>query len=244
MSSSLCGVNRLGRQILNGKEPKTIEEFREWVPLTTYSDYADILLSKQDDMLPDKPVIWIQTTWEGGRNPIKTAPYTKGMLDTYRNNVLACLILSTSREKGKFNVKATDTFLYALAPLPYATGLFPLVLNEEIGIEFLPPVREAVKINFGERNKRGFKLGMRKGIDFFFGLGSVAYYVSISLSALSGNNQNHRIQKSIKDCSNTLLQWFTECFAQNTDAKTEMKPKDLFELKDLCVPVRITTALG
>jgi hypothetical protein len=37
----------LGRQILDGKEPKTIEEFREQVPLTTYSDYADILLSKQ-----------------------------------------------------------------------------------------------------------------------------------------------------------------------------------------------------
>ena len=24
---------------------------------------------------------WIQTTWEGGIHPIKTAPYTKGMLD-------------------------------------------------------------------------------------------------------------------------------------------------------------------
>lgn len=231
---SMWSKSGLGRQILNGKEPKTIEEFREWVPLTTYSDYADILLSKQDDMLPDKPVIWIQTTWEGGRNPIKTAPYTKGMLDTYRNNVLACLILSTSREKGKFNVKATDTFLYALAPLPYATGLFPLVLNEEIGIEFLPPVREAVKINFGERNKRGFKLGMRKGIDFFFGLGSVAYYVSISLSALSGNNQKSQDTEKYKGLFKyppsmvyRMLRAKYRCKKENR----EMKPKDLFELK-------------
>ena len=74
----------------------------------------------------------IQTTWEGGRHPVKVAPYTKSMLDTYRNNVLACMILSTTEEKGKFDVKPLDTFLYGLAPLPYATGLFPLALNDEI----------------------------------------------------------------------------------------------------------------
>ncbi len=28
------------------------------VPLTTYDDYADILLAKQPDMLPGNPVIW------------------------------------------------------------------------------------------------------------------------------------------------------------------------------------------
>ena len=39
------------------------------VPLTTYDDYADILLAKQPDMLPGNPVIWIQTTWEGGKAP-------------------------------------------------------------------------------------------------------------------------------------------------------------------------------
>lgn len=46
------------------------------VPLTTYEDYADVLLLKKEDMLPDKPIIWIQTTWEGGKHPIKVAPYT------------------------------------------------------------------------------------------------------------------------------------------------------------------------
>ena len=104
---SLWGKSELGRQLLNEKSPKTIEEFRNQMPLTTYGDYADILLQKQEDMLPDKPIIWIQTTWEGGRNPIKTAPYTKSMLETYRNNVLACMILSTSRKKGEFDVKAS-----------------------------------------------------------------------------------------------------------------------------------------
>ena len=181
---SNCG---LGQSILKGKHPKNLEEFRKMVPLTEYEDYADILLTKQPDMLPGNPVIWIQTTWEGGKHPIKVAPYTRSMLDTYRNNVMACLILSTSREKGSFDVASTDKFLYALAPLPYATGLFPLALGEEIDIEFLPAIKDAVNMSFSERNKLGFKMAMQKDLGFFFGLGSVAYAVSLSLSSLTSS---------------------------------------------------------
>lgn len=162
----------LGQKILKGKKPQTIEEFRQMVPLTTYEDYADVLLLKKEEMLPDQPIIWIQTTWEGGKHPIKVAPYTKGMLQTYKNNVLACMILSTSTQKGQFDIEEADTFLYALAPLPYTTGLIPLALTDEINVEFLPPVKDAVKLSFSERNKKGFKMGLRRGIDFFFGLGS------------------------------------------------------------------------
>ncbi len=58
---SNCG---LGQSILKGKYPQNLDEFRKMVPLTTYDDYADVLLAKQPDMLPGNPVIWIQTTWE------------------------------------------------------------------------------------------------------------------------------------------------------------------------------------
>lgn len=88
----LWSRSALGQRFLQGKELHSIAEFRQQIPLTTYEDYADILLQKQGSMLPDEPIIWIQTTWEGGRHPIKVAPYTKSMLDTYRNNVLAFCI--------------------------------------------------------------------------------------------------------------------------------------------------------
>ena len=60
---ALWSGSALGRRILDDKHPRTIEEFRRAVKLTSYEDYADILLQKRGDMLPDTPIVWIQTTW-------------------------------------------------------------------------------------------------------------------------------------------------------------------------------------
>ena len=43
-----------------------------------------------------------------------------------------------------------------------------MALGEEIGIEFLPAVKEAVNMSFSERNKLGFKMAMKKDLGFFF----------------------------------------------------------------------------
>lgn len=180
---SRCG---LGKAMLDGRTTSSVEEFRRTFPLTTYEDYADVLLHKRSEMLPDEPIVWIQTTWEGGRHPVKLAPYSKSMLDTYRNNVVSCLILSSSTAKGAYSVEPGNTMLYGLAPLPYATGLLPLLLDDEIHLEYLPPVKEAEKMSFSERNKLGFKLGLKKGIDFFFAVGSVTYYISSSFAKMGG----------------------------------------------------------
>ncbi|MCQ4637962.1 GH3 auxin-responsive promoter family protein [Anaerovorax odorimutans] len=226
--------SELGKKLLQGRRIHSIDELREKFPLTTYEDYADVLLQKKGGMLPDDPIIWIQTTWEGGKHPIKVAPYTQSMLNTYKNNVLACMILSTSTEKKKFDVKATDTFLYGLAPLPYATGLFPRALHDEISIEFLPPVEEAEGMSFSERNKRGFKLAMSKGIDYFFGLGSVAYFVSQTLSKMGGGGSGKKGSSIVTLSPKFLLRYLK---AKRTCKKEgrDLIPRDLFDLKGFMV---------
>ena len=228
-----CGCG-LGQSILKGRQPKNLEEFRQMVPLTTYDDYADILLSKQPQLLPGNPVIWIQTTWEGGKHPIKVAPYTRSMLNTYRNNVIACLILSTSTAKGKFDVSNTDKILYGLAPLPFATGLFPLALSEEADLEFLPAVKDAVNMSFSQRNKAGFKMAMKRDLEFFFGLGSVAYAVSQSLSSMGGSGKSMKISELFRCKPHMvfrLLQAKERCRRENR----ALMPKDLFRLKGFMV---------
>ena len=118
-----CG---LGQRFLKGHLPKNVDEFREMVPLTTYEDYADILLLKRADMLPAPPVVWLQTTWESGNKPEKWAPYSEDMLKIYKTNIIAAMLMSTGTEKGKFHVRTGYKVLYGLAPMPYATGLFPI----------------------------------------------------------------------------------------------------------------------
>ncbi|WP_434688654.1 GH3 family domain-containing protein [Hungatella sp. SB206] len=226
----------IGKTILKGRNPETIEEFRKMVPLTSYEDYADSLSLKDKSILPDDPVVWIQTTWEGGRHTIKLAPYTRSMLETYQNNMLGCLMLSTSSGRGDFDVNPKDTILYALAPLPYATGIFPLLLNDAISIEFLPPVKEAQKMSFSERNKKGFKKGLKKGIDFFFGVGSVTYYVSLSIASLgsghkSGSGSRGGDGKKKISISPAMVVRLLKAKHLCRKEGRDLLPKDLFRLK-------------
>lgn len=218
----------LGQSLLKGKDFASIDDFRRNFPLTTYEDYADVLLLKRGDMLPQAPIVWIQTTWEGGRHPIKLAPYSKSMLDTYKANVISCLILATSTKKGEFNVEAGDTMLYGLAPLPYATGLLPLLLGDEIHLEFLPSVEEAQKMSFSDRNRLGFKLGMKKGIDLFFAVGSVTYYISRSFSKLAAGSGQH---KNPFQYSPVFLLRYLRAKNICAQENRELMPKDLFRLK-------------
>ena len=222
----------LGRTLLDGKPCATEQEFRRTFPLTEYEDYADVLLQKRGDMLPDTPIVWIQTTWEGGRHPIKLAPFSKSMLDTYRTNVMSCLILATSTERGKFNVEQGNTMLYGLAPLPYATGLLPLLLKEEIDLKFLPPVEQAEKMSFSQRNKLGFKMGLSKGIDLFFGVGSVTYFVTQSFAALAAGGGSGGAKRSI---SPTIALRYLSAKRRCKQEKREMQPKDIFNLKGFMV---------
>ena len=122
-----------------------MEEFRETVPLTKFEDYADVLLTQKEEMLPEKPVLWLHTTWEGGDFPSKRAPYTESMLETYKTNILGAMLLATSTGRNKFNVRPGMRVLYSLAPLPYATGMFPDLISSEIDLRFMPSVREARK---------------------------------------------------------------------------------------------------
>ena len=228
----LWSNSKLGKQMLQGKQVLSIDDLRKQLKLTTYEDYAKYLLQKQEDMLPEKPLLWIQTTWEGGTHPIKLAPYNEAMLNNFKRNVSACLLLSTSKGRGDFHVKATDKILYGLAPLPYATGLLPLAFEEEIGIEFLPPVKEAVKMSFSKRNKVGFKMGLTKGIDYFFGLGSVTYYISQSITKMnSGKSSAFSMLKKAPLKTSKIALAKLRCQKENR----KLMPKDLFHLKGFMV---------
>ncbi|MCQ2547330.1 MAG: GH3 auxin-responsive promoter family protein [Clostridia bacterium] len=216
----------LGKSLLKGRKLNSIDDFRDNFPLTTYDDYADILLAKRRDMLPGDPVVWIQTTWEGGFRPIKVAPYTRSMLDTYRHNLSALTILISAREKGQINVKKGDKVLYGGAPLPYMTGLIPSLLDEAIDFEWLPD-NDASISSFSQRIKQGFKMGMSKGVDYFFANAAVANYITESFGKMSGGGGGG----SKMPISPVTIGRFIKAKYIAKKEEREILPRDIFRLK-------------
>lgn len=230
----------LGRRFFGDTVPENATRFRQLVPLTTYGDYADILLMKRENMLPAPPAIWLATTWEGGDSPMKCAPYTQAMLDTYRNNILGAMLLSTSRGRGTFKVKPNARVLYSLAPLPYATGLFPGLVDPEIRIKFLPSLEKAGQMSFSQRCKEGFRLSLSKGMDQFYGMTSIIYSMSKDFP-LSGGKGSFSL-KDLLGVSPVMLYRILKARYRSKRDGVAIRPGDVFRLDGL-VCVGTDTAL-
>lgn len=216
----------LGKCIMGEVRPKTVDEFRKMAPLTSYEDYSDILFKRNADLLPEEPVIWIETTWEAGLRPVKIAPYTRRMLDVYKHNIFAMAMLLSGKEKGDFNIKPGHRFLYGGAPLPYETGLIPSLMNEEMEFEWLPDTDLFADLPFNERIKKGFKMGFNGGIDYFFAMGSVANYITENFyKQLAGGSTGGRIRFS----PSIAMRYLKESKRCKREGR-KMKPVDLFRI--------------
>ena len=235
----------LGKSLLKGQVPYTIDELRRMLPLTSYEDYADVLLSRRTEMLCAEPAIWIQTTWEGGLRPIKLAPYTRSMLDTYRHNLLAAMMMASARKKGDFDVKSGDRILYGGAPLPYMTGLMPSLFAEDIHFEFLPDSNKNSDLSFSQRIKKGFSMALSGGVDVFFGIGSVANYITESFGKSGGGGGKTRVSPG------NALRYARAKYISKRDGRAVV-PGDIFRLKAFfyagtdakCYKERLTRAWG
>lgn len=226
----------LAERIMRGNKPSSLEEYRRVVPLTTYHDYADFLIPKREDTLPAKPVIWIETTWEGAQNPIKRAPYTQSMIDHHANTYLSAMILSTSTKKGEFSLMADDTFLFGFAPLPFFTGIAPLAIERVMHMRFLPPARDAVKMTFSQRTQAGFNLGLRYGIDLFSGMSSVIARMSDSFPLKSKPGDTAPKKRPIwMQAKPSISIRLMRAVRRHKKTRQPLQPKDVWTLKGLII---------
>ena len=223
----LLSSSKLGKRLMKGSIPQSVEEFRRSVPLTHFEDYADTLLLKREDDLPAKPVVWLETTWEGGEFPRKCAPYSKGMLDTYTRNMLSIVVLSAATRKGQYRVRERGKILYTLAPMPYPTGLFPHLAKGEIDFRFMPPVKEAVSLSFSKQMAKGFEMAVKRGMNQFFGMSSILYYISENLL----NSSSGFSLKKLAGTSPVMLFRLLKARYRSRRDNVPMLPRDIFKLE-------------
>lgn len=217
----------LGRYIMNGADPYTLEEFREQVPLTTYDDYAPYLLEKREDVLPGKPALWQYTSGKSGEYPFRWAPVTPEQLNEIEPLIFTLLLFSGCQQRNDIVFLEHDKVLYGMAPPPYATGTMARVFPYEL-FNFLPPVDEAEKMSFEERMQRGFELALSDGLDACLTLSSVAVAIGNRFSQKSSNTNIMSLLKRPK-----ALPRLVRGLIKSKLAHRSLLPKDLWSLKGL-----------
>jgi len=168
----------LGRKVMRGAMPTSLEQFRREVPLTKYSDYCPELLEKREDVLPAKPAHWLHTSGKSGEYPYKWVPYSEKFAHELAILLYGTGIFASCNGRGDVSrAKEHAKIVYAVAPAPYASGTFVQIMQQEVDAAYLPPLDKAENMSFEQRTKEGFRLALSRGFDYFFGLSTVLIVV-------------------------------------------------------------------
>jgi hypothetical protein len=217
----------LGRVVMGGAIPTTVDEFREQVPLTTYADYAPYLLKRRMDVLPKKPILWQYTSGDSGAYPFRWAPVTSRQLEVIQPLIFALLFFSSSKQRNEIAFEENDKILYGLAPPPYATGSMARAFPHEL-FQFLPPIDQAEETTFEERMKLGFEMALSEGMDSCIALSSLAVAIGNRFSQRSGNTHLRPLLTKPK-----ALFRLGKGLIKSKLARRPMLPKDIWSLKSL-----------
>ena len=225
----LMNRSTLGRKIMRGAKPQTVEEFREQVPLTTYSDYCPELAEKREAPLPADPAFWVHTSGKSGEYPCKWVPMTQAFADELSRVMYGVGIFASCKEWGDVSqINEHPKFVYTVAPRPYMSGAMASMLELQTPSNYLPPLDTAEELSFEERVKFGFQQALSQGFDFFFGLSMVLVVVGNKFSQASDKmdirpllSQPRALFRLIKGLTKSKL------------AGRTLLPKDLWSVKGI-----------
>jgi len=222
----LLKSSELGRKVMAGAMPDTVEEFREQVPLTTYGDYLPELGDKREDLLPMKPARWVRTSGHTGEYDIKWIPVSQEFLDEYEKVATGVFLFTTCDERGDTSkVKEHLKVLYTVGPPEYGSGLAVQLTQRAINYDLLPSNGDVLS-SFREKIQAGFREALYEGLDGFGGLSSVLVAVGEQLQQQSGKIKI----SSFLSHPNALFR-VTKGFMRSKLAGRPMLPKDLWSIK-------------
>lgn len=221
---------KLGKEIFGSKALKSVKEFRERVPFTTYSDYSKYFLNKREDVLPEKPYLWTHTSGRSGEYKYKWVPYTKKLYDLLGKISLTQFILCSCKYKGDVPLKKGDRIIYTLATPPYTSGYIMQSLLDQHDFQVFPTPEKAMELDFQERIQEGFKMAISEGLDFFYGVTSIMIKISEQFSQANKSMKNNKeFSKLIRNPK--VLFRLLKAVAKAKLNKREIMPKDIWKVK-------------
>ena len=243
----------LGRRIMRGAMPETVEEFREQVPLTTYIDYCPELLERREDVLPAKPAYWVHTLGKLGESEhredvlpeelahwvrtlgrfgeylCKWVPLSEGCAVEYEKVAGALPLLASCNGRGNIpKLKEHKKAFYTVGPAKYASGVLGHLTQQAIGYDLLPS--NADGMDFHKKIKTGIEEALYRGIESVNGIPSVLVYVGEQIRQQSGNTTIRLLLSHP-----TALFRLTKGLIKSKLAHRSMLPKDLWPVEVIVV---------
>lgn len=225
----LLSHSRIGKKILNGSTVRTIDDFRQRVPLTTYADYIPELSEKREDTLPVKPAFWVHSSGRSGEYPCKWIPLTPKFADELSIVMYGIGILSGCDGWGDVShLMENPKIVYTVAPRPYMSGAMASMLGLQSPADYLPGLEESEAMSFEDRIRLGFKMALSEGLDYFFGLSLVLVTVG---NKFSQSTQKVDIRPFLSQPK--ALFRLTKGLLKSKLAGRHMLPRDLWSVKGI-----------
>jgi len=214
----------LGRKIMGERRPKSVEEFRQMVPLTTYEDYEPYLSQKQEDALAIKPELWCHSSGRGGS--FKWIPHSSEFLEKVTRVCIGSLILATSQQKGQVNISPGFRILLTLPPAPYTSGAQFQAVAERLTFQAIPSPEESQNMEFQERIQKGFQIALKDGVDV---IGSIASIMVRMGEVFSEQAQNIKLSPPM--LHPRIMVRLLRAWLRSKREKRAILPKDLWAPK-------------
>jgi hypothetical protein len=221
--------SQIGRKIMGRIAPINVEEFRQAVPLTNYASYCPELIEKMEDVLPDKPALWVHTSGRSGDYSCKWVPITQSHIDKIGPILYGIGLLSAASKWGDTKpIVECPNMMYTVAPRPYVSGALASFLQEQTPSNYFPSLAQAENLTFEERVRLGFDQALTNGLDYFFGLSVVLSAVGNKFNESSGNMNILPLLSRPK-----ALMRLTRGIIKSRMAGRSLLPKDLWHLKGI-----------
>lgn len=178
----------LGKKIMGNRKPTSMEEFRRMVPLTTYEDYEPYLSQQQEDALAVKPQLWCHTTGRGGK--FKWIPFNSEFTDKVVKNAIACLLLSTTDQRGKVTTGPGFRLLVLTPPPPYSSGSLFKLLSDSLSFQRIPRPEAIENMEFRDSIRLGFQGALESGVDVIFAIASVLVKIGEEFTAQTSRRKS------------------------------------------------------
>jgi hypothetical protein len=220
--------SELGKKVMRGAMPETVEEFRTQVPLTTYADYLPELVEKEEDILPAKPAMWVHTVGRIGEYNFKWVPLTERFLYEFERVTGGVGLLASCNSQGDFLAKEHLKTLSTMASRDYGSGIVAHLMQQALGFDILPS--NIKELSFPERMDVGFKEALSQGLDAFGGLPSILAHVGemFKQGMININNSvDARFLLSHPKASARLIKGLIK----SKLARRPLLPKDLWSVK-------------